>query len=403
MTKNKHATSFFIILLFLYAYSGLIKWIPSGIDPTLVFGVLSLISIAFAFKRKIIVLKNELNVLIPMVLLLHLLILISALYTVSTEYYIIKLGKIFFNLIALLTPLVIITGKFGIVTLKKCCWAALIIGLLLLSYEFVNNNLQRIRFLLDADVSSSPLPDYMSISYFLGTMVLMLSDTKIRWKRSLLILAVMFMLLLAAKGPILFLIICMLFLYWKEIKFFRLRTLYFSLSSIIFIVGFSVATGSSLFSNIGGRLMFFSGGIEADQSSLERLILMGKAYEMIIENPFTGVGIGGFSMAMSGSDGRLSPHNIFFELWSEVGVLSVLLMIFIMIYSIIIYRKMIKKFPAKDGKSIVVICLYMFFGLLVGSYLEDLRLTYFWIGVSIAYFSVVIKESNKKLCVESVE
>lgn len=403
MVQSKYVSSFFVIVLFIYAYSGILKWLPIGLDPTLVFGLLSLMAVPFVLDKKIIVFKNRLNILIVLLLLLHLFILLSVFYTVSTEYYIIKIGKIFFNLIAVLMPLAIIHDKYSISVLKKCCWGALIIGLLLLSYELASNNLMRIRFQVDLANDNNPLPDYMSISYFLGTMVLILSDTKVRWRQFLLFMAVMFMLLLAAKGPILFLVICLVLLYRDKIKIFRLQTLYYTVTVVLLVVGFSIATGSSVFTNIAGRLMFFSDGIEADQSSLERVVLMGKAYEMIIEHPITGVGIGGFSKAFSGDDGRLSPHNIFFEIWSEVGLIPILLFILMIIYGIVSYRKMIRVFPAVEGKSIVFVCLYMFFGLLVSSYLEDLRLTYFWIGVSIAYFSVMLKESKEILCVESVE
>jgi O-antigen ligase len=210
----------------------------------------------------------------------------------------------------------------------------------------------------------------------------------------LLLFAFMFMLLLAAKGPILFLFLSIIAMYWKQIKFFKLKTFFIGLSSVILFVGISFATGSSIFGNLIGRLMFFSEGIEADQSSLGRLVLFGKALELIAESPILGVGIGGFSKAIGGEDGRLSPHNIFLELWVEVGILPLIILFALIIFLTVKYRKLLKVFPDYMGKSIISICLYMFFGLLVSSYLEDLRLTYFWIGVSIAYFALLYREKK---------
>jgi O-antigen ligase len=394
MGKSNTASYLFVSFLFLYAFSGILKWIIFFIDPTLLFAALCFVAIMLAFNTKVLVLENPLNNVIGLVLLLHLCILVSMSYTVSDRYYLIKTGKIFFNLVGLLAPLFILRSRNSFEIFKKCCWLALSFALLLLFFELFNNSLTRIRFQDDIPGETNPFPDYMSLSYFLGTMTLLLIDMKNNKKIILLLFAFMFMLLLAAKGPILFLFLSIIAMYWKQIKFFKLKTFFIGLSSVILFVGISFATGSSIFGNLIGRLMFFSEGIEADQSSLGRLVLFGKALELIAESPILGVGIGGFSKAIGGEDGRLSPHNIFLELWVEVGILPLIILFALIIFLTVKYRKLLKVFPDYMGKSIISICLYMFFGLLVSSYLEDLRLTYFWIGVSIAYFALLYREKK---------
>ena len=152
--------------------------------------------------------------------------------------------------------------------------------------------------------------------------------------------------------------------------------------------------GFSILGNLSGRLLFFSEGIEADHSSLARLALFGKALEIIAVSPILGIGIGGFSKAIGLEDGRLSPYNIFLELWVEAGILPLIVLISLIVFLTVKYCKLLKVFPVDTGRSIISICLYMFLGLLVSSYLEDLRLTYFWLGVSISYFTLLFKEKK---------
>lgn len=392
--KNKTLTCFFVCFLFLYAFSGLFKWIIFFIDPTLLFAVLCLFSILINLNYQILVINNSLNKVIWFVFLLHGAILISIIYTISDKYYLIKTGKVFFNLIGLLAPLFILHSRNSFKILKFICLAALIFTLLILFFELFNNNLTRIRFQDDIPGMTNPFPDYMSISYFLGTMILILLDLKKKRQMILLFFAFMFMLLLAAKGPILFLFSSILIVYWKQIKFFRIKTFLVTFSLTFFFVLISIVNGASILNNLLGRLMFFSDGIEADKSSFARLELFEKAINLISENPILGVGIGGFAKAIGEDDGRLSPHNIFLELWVEVGIFPLIVIFALIIFLIVQYRKLLKIFEDDMGRSIISICLYMFFGLLVSSYLEDIRLTYFWIGVSIAYFALLYKEKK---------
>ena len=392
MIRAVSINSVFILVLFLYAYSGMEKWLIFFVDPTLVFGLLTLTTLPFFFNKKIINAGNKLNIVIGLILSIHLFILISAFYTVSDSYYIIKIGKIFFNLIALLMPIIILSNEKSFEVLKKYCWYAFIFCLLLLLIELISNNLDRIRFSSGEITEINPLPDYMSISYFLGTMILMWSETRDKLKIFLLFIGFIFMLLLAAKGPILFLAICLFWQYRHKIKIFKLGNLFYILGAILIIQVFSIITNNSVFLNLAGRLLFFSDGLDADQSSLERVFLFGKAIEIIQSNFFFGVGIGGFAKAFSGVDARLSAHNIFLEIWSELGVFPILILIFLFIYSRIQYKKIIKMFPNTYSNSILSIVFYMFLGLLVSSYLEDLRLTYFWVGISVAYSSVMFKK-----------
>lgn len=386
---------FFIIVMLIYAFSGLLKWaFPFG-DPTLIFGLLGLVAIPFSLNEKIIHFKNKTNNIIVLILVLHLLIFGTIFYTISERYYVVKSGKMMFNLIGLFLPIIILRSQQSFAIFRRICWLLLVIAVSLLFRELIENNLERIRYFQEREVQGVSLPDYMSISYFLGSMILLLNDTKSKIGLFLLFITLVFMILLAAKGPLLFLIVCLLAQNRQKIKIFSIKSFVYIIGFVLMVSFFSILTGRSVFTNIEGRLMFFSDGIEADDSSYERIILFNKSIEVIQDNFFFGVGIGGFSKAISSEDARLSPHNIFLELWSETGILPVMILSIIFIVGFVEYNKSIKKFPTSSSKSIVAICLYMTLGLLVSSYLEDLRLTYFWIGVSVAFFTVKFQENNQ--------
>lgn len=62
-------------------------------------------------------------------------------------------------------------------------------------------------------------------------------------------------------------------------------------------------------------------GSAADASSAERFIRYDVAWDLIQENPLFGAGLGGFAYAS-----RLDyPHNVFLEIWSQSGLIGLLL------------------------------------------------------------------------------
>jgi O-antigen ligase len=393
MNISKHISCIFIFSLFFYAFSGLIKWLVFFVDPTLFFGVLTLFAIPFYIDKHKIHFGFKLNYAIWSYIGVYFLIFLSVIYTVSDNYYLIKSGKILFNFLAILMPILILRNYNSFLFLKTISKFSLIFCLLILSYGLLTNNLYWVRYQennLDEQILT---PDYMSISYFLGTMILFLWETKSKPLVLLLICAFIFMIVLAAKGPILFLLPCIFIFHGKSLKIFSFKSFYLALVFVTLIATLNFFLGGSVFNNLIGRLSFFDGGIEADKSSFERIFLMSKSLEIIKDNFIGGVGIGGFSKAINGVDVRLSPHNIFLELWAEVGIFS-LLLFFLMIYFIFKeFKFFLFNSTSNISTSIISVNLYLFLALIVSSYVEDMRLNNFWIGVSIAFFSLEYKNS----------
>jgi O-antigen ligase len=207
----------------------------------------------------------------------------------------------------------------------------------------------------------------------------------------MLIIALLFMILLAAKGPLLFLILLMGIKYRKKLRITNFK-FWFSLGLIISsIYLFVTLTKIRLFDTLIDRLSFFSGGLDADESSLARVILLKKGIELIRDNIFFGVGIGGYAKGIGDPDGRLSPHNVFIEVWAETGVIPLTLLLILCILLFIKYSYLLKKYQFRLGENIIYLCLFIFFSNMVSSYLEDMRITYFWLGTSIAYYTIKIK------------
>jgi O-antigen ligase len=193
--------------------------------------------------------------------------------------------------------------------------------------------------------------------------------------------------------------------YWKELRITNIKLWMSLLWGLAISYLFAVLTGVGVFDTLMNRLIFFSGGLEADDSSLVRLILMSKGIELILQNMILGVGIGGYSFAIGEPDGRLSPHNLFIEVWAETGIFSIILLVTLCVLFFIKYRYLLKKYDFLLGRSIIYLCFFIFLSNMVSSYLEDMRLTYFWLGVSIAYYTMKIKsnQNKPKSCAELVE
>lgn len=103
---------------------------------------------------------------------------------------------------------------------------------------------------------------------------------------------------------------------------------------------------SGAFDNIFTRISsFFDGG---DTSTLMRVVLYQTAIDMIKENPIFGTGWASFPLYFYDKDIKVYPHNIFLEVFSELGVFGLLFLVLLIMYAIfqgvIKYKKMNHKF-----------------------------------------------------------
>lgn len=372
---------FSIFCLFLFSFSGLIKWIGLPLDPTILFGSLTLLLIIFylpVFKF------NSLGLfMIPFVLffLFHFFYFLTAFYSPSSSYYLDKMAKVFLNIAAFVAPIVILKTNIDFLFLKKVALIFLGIALLLISYNWFSNSLA-IFFVEDLD-SEVVIPNYMSISYFLGSFILFFHERK-----SLLyvkIISFLFIIMLASKGALLFLILVFLMDY-KRLKVFKKENIKYIISFAVIFAIYIAISSQNIFSHLSERI-FLGSEFEQDASSLARLKLLSDAFNLISANLFFGIGVGGFGILSENVDQRLSPHNILIEVFLESGLVG---FIFLCIMVYLFYRSFKKSIVNVNSKSehlsYLYPCVFIFLGDLVSGIMEDSRLNYFWLGLAVSYY-----------------
>lgn len=372
---------FSILFFFLFSFSGLLKWLGLPFDPTILFGFLTLLLIVFylpIFKVESIGVFT-----IPYILFIsfHFFYFLTAFYSPSSSYYLDKILRVFLNIAAFIAPIVILKTNKDFLFLKKVALVFFGIALLLISYNWFSNGLE-IFFVenLDSDVK---MPNYMSISYFLGSFILFFHERK-----SLLyvkIIAFLFIILLASKGALLFLILVFL-LDIKRLKIFKKENIKYIISFLIIFGIYIIVSAQNIFSHLSERI-FLGSEFEKDESSLVRLKLLNDSFNLIVDNPFFGIGVGGFGILSENTDQRLSPHNLLIEIFLESGLVGFLFLCLMVYY---FYRSFKKSTIGVSDKSehlsYLYPCIFIFLGDLVSGIIEDSRLNYFWLGLAVSYY-----------------
>lgn len=110
---------------------------------------------------------------------------------------------------------------------------------------------------------------------------------------------------------------------------------------VISIISMMLINETGLLGNVFRRLgSLFAGG---DESTLMRIILYGVSFEMIKSSPVLGSGWASFPLYYNGIDVKLYPHNIFLELFSELGIVGLLSFLMMLIYAVyhgfIVFKK----------------------------------------------------------------
>ncbi|TWT03601.1 O-antigen ligase [Planomicrobium sp. CPCC 101079] len=172
-----------------------------------------------------------------------------------------------------------------------------------------------------------------------------------------------------------------------------------SLLRIIFILIFSFATtyliiSSDLFVSMQERLTL--NALINDP----RFLIWRFAYISFIENPFLGLGFGGweatfpfFANSFSTLNTNYPPHNIFIQVWVWGGVLSFISFLILLGYSLVVSILKYRKKEELVLVSIASISIVIFQGFVQNFFLVDFRISclfFFIIGLCL-YNSAVIK------------
>ena len=395
---NKALIFFIVLVLYLLTYSGLIKWAFFGVDPTLILAFVSLVFIPVVYGKLIKIITSHSKWVFLWFILLHLILFASMIYTISDRYYLEKAGKILLNLYIFLLGLTVFQYKNAIryLLLINKIFLTLTIALLLVNYAV--NQLDILRF---RENEGSLYPEYMSVSYYLAIGILLLiPEKKSIFNYGLLISGLFIMLVLAAKGPIFFLLISYLFYLVIGKSIFSKENFKKIMYTLVFLIVVVALIWTAPFLKTFKSRLFFLSGTELDESSLQRVMFLEKSLVIIKDEPILGVGLGGFGKAFTGFDQRLSAHNLIFEVFTEAGLMAFICLIGLVFVARRYLIRGIAKIRNTDmeqyGKMFFALMILILLQSLVASYLEDSRISYFWLAVAIAFFIVTPKNSPVK-------
>jgi O-antigen ligase len=202
-----------------------------------------------------------------------------------------------------------------------------------------------------------------------------------RFKVIYMILFLFAALFTGSRGPILsFLLVIILYFFFNFRKvFFRTFTLLSFLICILFFTGIfdqlsQYNTVSRVFMNIE------EGGL---RESNGRSLLFVSSIQEMIEYPF-GVGSGNFIEYSDKSDffknkSLYYPHNLFFEIATEFGIISLLLFLVYLIHSIYLSFRINLLQKLKTGNMMFYIFAFLFANSMISGDLNDARLLFVFI------------------------
>ena len=192
-------------------------------------------------------------------------------------------------------------------------------------------------------------------------------------------IGICFLLLLSARGPLIFFFFSYLFyliINSKRIIISNLKISKVFLFLIPVLLVIIILYSSQLISLIGwsfSRLTLLISDLFRDDnvshSTNVRLIYYSKSLGIILSNIQSflfGKGIGSYMLEISGFDGRGYPHNIILEIWFEMGLIG--LFFFLVFFCFSFLFKI-----SKESKTSWIVFLFIILNLLKSNSLVDIR------------------------------
>jgi O-antigen ligase len=246
---------------------------------------------------------------------------------------------------------------------------------------------------------------YLTVSWLNGILVLYYFFHEkeyplLRW--SVLIVAFIILISAGGRGPLLFTILILgvylLYQFYQFLTIFTFNKLILPIivviaitGSIIFVVSNTTSTSDNpslkLVNNTVERLMGLvteKGGGASAHSRITNTIF---SIKKINESPFWGYGIGSYGYEMTNIDHLDYPHNIFLEVWFELGYIPLLLFLFL-------FYQVYKQIDSQICPWCLALYFYFLLNVLKSSSLIDIRmmLGFYALFVTINYIEGVEKD-----------
>lgn len=353
----------FLILVFLY--SGLIKWMNFPIDPTLLSFGLLIVSLLFIDLKLVIQSYKAISGDAKLLILFGTLYLITFVYTLSTNYFWEKIMYLIIAIFSFFIPVFFLNNKEKLEKFTIVFKYLGRIGILVLVYLYFSSKW----YLFTVKDETSRIPNYLSIGSFLAVYLLMNYKDKKLISMSFNFVGLILLFLLSGRGPFLGLLLVFLFFVLKGKNKVKgvfilvpvLFALYYVISNYLFDDNFLRSL------NRFGRIF----------ERNERYYQIVRTFEIIENNLFFGVGIGGFGVAESGADEFSHPHNLILEILSESGVFLTLVFLYFL------FRIFIKNNLKYDGnhKILIMASMFLFIQAMKSGGIPDMRVTFFWFGL----------------------
>jgi O-antigen ligase len=371
---------FTCVCLVMFAYSGLMKWLPVfPLDPTVMFGALLALPVGFSAIDGLPRLRGIVEVVVLVTLLFFAWYAFTAIYSVSGQFWMRKELTLVLDLLAFAVPLACFqtSQHFRAFNLTVAALALVATAIVLGMYATGT-----IALLLGPKVApmTSKIPDYLAIGSLVGCGVLI---AMARPRLVNLVIAgagLAAMLVLTARGPILFVVLLI------PLGFFLYRGRDGSDKSGAWRYLLILAVGAVAFTQWKGAeasftrfTKVFASGRDFDQTL--RVDEFAVAGDVISDHPVWGVGLGGYGRAGYGADEDIYPHNLFLEAFAEAGVFGVTL------FTLSILLTMIAALKLRRLSAMMYFSLFMF---LVLNYSKSggfvgARDLYMFMGVFLAY------------------
>lgn len=389
-------------------------------DLTIFFLIITIISISLEmFLGKIKFKIPSRKILFPYISLIAI-TLISFIYTKDPQYGLYKLLRfVTLTSAAFFLPFLIFQEEKRI----KLFFGIFISLAILMVIDILSGGLKPYTIGFKTAFSSN----YLAVGRICGTAILILLFYFILLTRTKLLKLIFFltifflligMLLSGGRGPILALIISILTIFIYFLIQRRKKFEYFSISNvsyvmikrkILFLIPIIILIGIYIFIAYKPyflstynrfSILFEKGG----KSALARVDMFKKSINTITEFPHmvTGLGIGGFSIHYKKylHLKRIYPHNIFLEIWSELGLFGFIPFCFLLFYAFsFVFFNIKKKQKLSLGTlniSLLSLVIFMLINSSVSGDINDNRLLFTWIGTIYAIANIPDKLLNVK-------
>ncbi|MCF2857406.1 O-antigen ligase family protein [Pseudoalteromonas sp. SMS1] len=229
--------------------------------------------------------------------------------------------------------------------------------------------------------------NYLVVGYLCGLNILLLFALKQGISLKLACFALV-LFLTGARGPIIFTVLVSILIWLNMYGFFRIFTpkVLISLFALLFVFIGLIGTVEFMQDMLEGSLnrLFLLFSDDMGSSANVRINHIVDSWMHIKSNPLLGYGFGSYGMVTTGLDIRSYPHNIFIEIWFEIGLLGLLAFTLFCFYHLgLTYRKI--GFPA------VCILIYILLNALKSSSFAEVKFLFAFLSVF-----VLLSSSNSE-------